>query len=70
MVVDLLMLPLIFSPSFAGYFASKGGAVSLPDGNKARTPTRSHRSPCGEFLLYMHGYVCLYATAFGFYMYV
>jgi len=38
------------SPSFAGYFASKGGAVSLPDGSKTRTPTDSNKNPCGKLV--------------------
>ncbi len=35
-------------PSFAGYFASRSGAVSLPDGNKARTASPLHSRSCGK----------------------
>eukprot|EP00112_Aurelia_sp_Birch-Aquarium-sp1_P011105 Seg2342.1 transcript_id=Seg2342.1/GoldUCD/mRNA.D3Y31 product="Protein phosphatase Slingshot 1" protein_id=Seg2342.1/GoldUCD/D3Y31 len=41
------------SPSFAGFFASKGGAVSLPDGIKARTATPPHSKSCGELQFHL-----------------
>ncbi|XP_065055232.1 uncharacterized protein LOC135683809 isoform X2 [Rhopilema esculentum] len=41
------------SPSFAGYFASRGGAVSLPVGKETRTATNSHKKTCGELQLHL-----------------
>eukprot|EP00794_Sanderia_malayensis_P014045 gene14045-15505_t len=47
------------SPSFAGYFASKGGAVSIPDGSMARTPSPIHTTSCGELQLHLQAMITL-----------
>ena len=43
-----------FRPSFAGYFASRGGAVSLPVGRETRTATKSHIKTCGMIISCIH----------------